>query len=86
MAISQVRIVKLKISIPKGSKVPKAVAIPFPPRNLKKIGNICPKQLARAIKPISLGRKPNLNAIAIGSKPFSISNNNTPRADNLPPV
>ena len=43
---------------PIGAMAPKAVATPFPPLNLKKIGKICPKHAPNATMPNSNWVKP----------------------------
>ena len=49
-------------SAPIGAIAPNAVATPLPPLNLKKIGNIWPKQAAIAMIPKEMASTPNLNA------------------------
>ena len=78
--------VKPEMAYPNGNKAPNAVATPFPPLNLKKMGKICPRQAANATKPTVDGGRAKCSASATGNIPFKISHISTPNAAVFPPM
>lgn len=65
---------------------PKNVATPFPPANLKKIGNKWPKKAASAVRAMPIELSPYHTAAMTGRNPLSRSPNKTITAAFLPPI